>query len=320
MKYTLSDRIKHFFHVVSNVRPIVWISLYVALTPVFALFYYWLPDSQFRIPDGAGTGYGSWLYYSIVTITTLGFGDYTPAHIWAQIITAVEVMCGLVILGFFLNAVGSMKSEIDVESEIEKQRRMHTAAEHDKLLKSVPAILHNINLFLAYCYVMTTPISRRNDEDPHYNPDFELKDMRDMFKPSGLPYDVMTRPCVVSFLRNASRTSLYIDSLQTRVDLTLWPDLLEDCFRFVANYQVYASADNYEATMTGISSAAGSDDLGKAEEEVSARIADWKGDLKQDTDPKMKPIIDLYNFIKENGELAQRIETVLTTISEKAAE
>ena len=103
-----SNRIRHFFHVISNVRPIIWIGSYIALMPVFALIYWALPDTQFRIPDGAGTDFGSWLYYSIVTITTLGFGDYTPAHGWAQAVTAIEVMCGLTILGFFLNAVGSM--------------------------------------------------------------------------------------------------------------------------------------------------------------------------------------------------------------------
>ena len=74
-------------YVVSNIRPIVWIALYVALVPVFALIYWWLPDSQFRIPDSAGTDFGSWVYYSIVTITTLGFGDYTPAHGWAQAVS-----------------------------------------------------------------------------------------------------------------------------------------------------------------------------------------------------------------------------------------
>ncbi|MDE6692958.1 MAG: potassium channel family protein, partial [Muribaculaceae bacterium] len=92
---TISARIRHFFHVISNVRPIIWIGSYIALVPVFALIYWALPDSQFRIPDGAGVDFGSWLYYSIVTITTIGFGDYTPAHGWAQCVTAVEVMCGL---------------------------------------------------------------------------------------------------------------------------------------------------------------------------------------------------------------------------------
>ena len=103
--HVLSRKTRHFFHLVSNIRPIVWIGLYICITPIFALIYYWSPDSQFRIPEGAGTDYGSWLYYSIVTITTLGFGDYTPAHGWAQMVTAIEVMCGPVFLGLFLNAV-----------------------------------------------------------------------------------------------------------------------------------------------------------------------------------------------------------------------
>ena len=132
----LSRKFRHFFHVVSNVRPLYWIITYVCLIPIFALLYWWLPDTQFRIPDGAATDYGSWLYYSIVTITTLGFGDYTPAHGWAQAVTALEVVCGLSIFGFFLNSVGSMKSEIDVESEIEKQRMVHEAGEKEKLLKA----------------------------------------------------------------------------------------------------------------------------------------------------------------------------------------
>ena len=72
---SLSDRTKHFFHIVSNIRPIIWIGLYVCLTPIFATIYWALPDGQFRIPDNAGTDWGSWFYYSIVTITTLGFGD-----------------------------------------------------------------------------------------------------------------------------------------------------------------------------------------------------------------------------------------------------
>ncbi|MDE6010660.1 MAG: potassium channel family protein [Muribaculaceae bacterium] len=211
MKDTLSNETRHFFHVVSNVRPIAWIALYIVLMPVFALIYWGLPADQFRIPDGAGTDFGSWLYYSIVTITTLGFGDYTPAHGWAQAVTAIEVMCGLVTLGFFLNAVGSMKSEIDVESEIEKQRRLHEAAERDKLIKSTPTILHVLNRFIdaaASC----TPSSSQEERE--------------------------------QLLKSAARISLCLDTLQSRIDLTQWPQLLESCFTLVAEYQLYSSTDS----------------------------------------------------------------------------
>lgn len=55
----LSRKFRHFFHVVSNVRPLYWILSYLVLIPIFALLYWWLPDTQFRIPDGATTDYGS---------------------------------------------------------------------------------------------------------------------------------------------------------------------------------------------------------------------------------------------------------------------
>lgn len=302
MKRSLSDNVRHFFHVVSNVRPIVWICLYVALTPVFALIYWWLPDAQFRIPDGAGTDYGSWLYYSIVTITTLGFGDYTPAHGWAQAVTAVEVMCGLVLLGFFLNAVGAMKSEIDIETEIDKQRRLHYAAEKDKLLKSIPALIHNLNMFMAYCYAVTTREERRANGSGVFDPDFRMSDMADLFKPSGLPSDVSSMPAVNRFLACTRRTSLALDSLQSRVDLTLWPQLLEDCFSFVANSQLFSSEE--------VLAASGGDPDGA----LAGKIAASQG-KPEENKGDMMPVFELYAFIKENGVKARAIETLLTEIS-----
>ena len=39
------------------------------------------------------------LYFPIVTLTTLGFGDYTPASIPAQIVVMSDVVLGYVMLG-----------------------------------------------------------------------------------------------------------------------------------------------------------------------------------------------------------------------------
>lgn len=211
---TLSNRIRHFFHVVSNVRPIIWMGLYLGLIPIFALIYHWLPDGQFRVPDNGGVDYGSWLYYSIVTITTLGFGDYTPMGAGAQAVTAIEVGFGLAVMGFFLNAVGSMKSEIDVDAEIEKQRRLHEAQEREKLLQSIPLVLHNINLYIERCAAAAA---------------------------GGADHQA-----IVGILKTGSKTALCLDSLQSRIDLTLWPVLMEQSFGFVAEYQMY-SAETLDA-------------------------------------------------------------------------
>ncbi len=305
--HTISMKIRHYFHVISNVRPIYWIMLYVLLMPVFACIYMALPDGQFRIPDGGGTDYGSWLYYSIVTITTLGFGDYTPAHAMAQGVTAVEVMCGLVILGFFLNAVGSMKSEIDVESEVEKQRMLHSRQEREKLLKNTPAVLHNLNVFLSYCYAVTTPESKRSGEEVKYNPDFTFNDMADLFNPTGLPDDRTSLPAVTRLLHSASQTSLALDSLQNRVDLTLWPDVLEDCFGFVADYQMFASTESLSVKPAESS-------------RIASEIAAWQGELNFTDHPELQPVGELFFFIKRNAGFAMNLETALTSIADRQEE
>lgn len=317
MKTTVSNRIRHFFHVVSNVRPIIWICLYIALIPIFALIYHWLPDNQFRIPDNAPTDYGSWLYYSIVTITTLGFGDYTPAMGGAQAVTAIEVGCGLLILGFFLNAVGSMKSEIDVESALEKQRLLHNAQERDKLLKSTPMIIHNLNQFLAYCYAVTTPLAKRSNPDsPSYNPDFKFSDMADLYQPSMLPIDYTKAPAVEGLLKTTSRTALCLDSVQNRIDLTLWPELLEDCFSFVAEFQMFTTSDALGERLDLEIREGKELKLSPSDQKLSDEIRNFTGDPAENNGSvKLKPYIDLYNFIKKTASLAISMETVLTSLA-----
>lgn len=213
---SLSNRLLHFWHVVSNIRPIVWLGLYLGLIPIFALIYYHLPVEQFRIPDNAGTDYGSWIYYSIVTITTLGFGDYTPAHGLAQAFTAIEVGCGITMLGFFLNAVGSMKSEIDVESELEKQRRVHFAMEQEKLSKYLPVILHRIKIYTDYCQ--------------------KIESEKDLTK--------VTHDQIHHFITEALRLSRFLDAMENHVDLTLWPEIIQNCFSFVASVQMHETSDS----------------------------------------------------------------------------
>lgn len=298
---TLSDRIRHFFHVVSNVRPIYWILLYIGLVPVFALIYWALPDTQFRIPDNSGTDYGSWLYYSIVTISTLGFGDYTPMHGWAQAVTAVEVMCGLIVLGLFLNAVGSMKSEIDVASEVEKQRRLHLASEREKLVKTIPMLLHVLNRFLSYCYLVSTPIEKRS-ETGSFDPDFNIGQMRDMFEDEGLSGEKIHSPAVELFVKCADKTSLAIDSLPTHIDMTLWPELMEDCFSFVANTQVFDAADRLIAPLAN----------GRKEAIVAKLASASEADRRElEGNAEFSAIVELYDYVKENGILAQKIQAQL---------
>lgn len=298
----------HFFHILSNIRPLVWMIVYLVLIPIFALIYWSLPDTQFRIPEGSGTGYWSWVYYSIVTITTLGFGDYTPDQVWAQSFTAIEVGLGLIVMGLFLNSVGSMKSAIDVQSEIEKQRRAHFMLEQEKLVKRLPSVVRNLKQFLESCRAVTTPDANLSS-DGRYNPDFRFQDLSGLFLPAPNSSGGSKIPRISGLIRSASATSLSLDSLESKADLTLWPDLLEDCFSFVANYQMFSTIDFFEGRRIDI-------ERGYKEEDLSKEIADYEGEVSLKALPgNLKPIGELYMFVKETATLAIRLEKEIVASS-----
>ena len=81
-------------------RPLYVGGLYFLLIPTFAAIYYFSPDfweCPLTIVES--------VYFSTVTITTLGYGDITPQTEMARILTATESIIGIVTIGFFLNAV-----------------------------------------------------------------------------------------------------------------------------------------------------------------------------------------------------------------------
>ena len=87
---------------------LIWTSLYFALSLIdpqsfkgIAL----LTDYQANL---ASTAYLDLLYYSYVTLSTLGYGDVTPVSRAAQSLAYLEAICGVIYLAVLVSAlVGS---------------------------------------------------------------------------------------------------------------------------------------------------------------------------------------------------------------------
>ena len=73
----------------SRLRP--WALVFAGLFELVAIDY-----GEHRTPLSS-------LYYSVVTLTTLGYGDVVPASSWAQILAMIEVVLGYVMLGGLLS-------------------------------------------------------------------------------------------------------------------------------------------------------------------------------------------------------------------------
>lgn len=69
------------------------------------------------------------IYFSVVTITTLGYGDITPQTEPARILAALEAGLGIVTIGLFLNAV-ARRSDEDKEARRKEVLRAHLCAQY----------------------------------------------------------------------------------------------------------------------------------------------------------------------------------------------
>jgi voltage-gated potassium channel len=72
---------------------------YIELILIFALGYWLMPGCWW---ESAPKSILESVYFSGVTITTLGYGDIHPTHIIPQLLTVYEVLCGfsLIVVSF----------------------------------------------------------------------------------------------------------------------------------------------------------------------------------------------------------------------------
>lgn len=79
---------------------IVWISF------AFGIVYALIGPNYFDLPKDYTCF--SFFYYSIVTFTTLGFGDITPTTLCTELLVMIEVILGYIMLGGLISIFGNI--------------------------------------------------------------------------------------------------------------------------------------------------------------------------------------------------------------------
>lgn len=98
-----------------DLSPKIYGLIYLALIPLFAVLFYFFSESL-----GLKDSLVDSLYFSLATITTLGYGDITPTKDIGKIVVCFEPLMGIFIIGLFLNALSNKRN--DYISELEQQR------------------------------------------------------------------------------------------------------------------------------------------------------------------------------------------------------
>jgi hypothetical protein len=139
---------------ITSYPPLAYGLIYLANILTFSLIYVFRFASDFK---GDLINYVQALYFSVVTVTTLGFGDLTPRLDATPLLLVVttQVVLGVVTIGLFLNSISHKLSE----RKNSAQKAFEEEAERSTLKKLLtilrPAIVSYMEI-LSETYKVTT--------------------------------------------------------------------------------------------------------------------------------------------------------------------
>ncbi len=121
-QYDLSKKVK--INTLKMDLQIYFIALFSVLIIFSTLIYY----AERNVPDTAYTSIPQAMWWCIVTITTVGYGDMYPATVIGKMIAAVTMLTGLALFGMLMNVIGkSMMTSLfgsanleDVENQVKE--------------------------------------------------------------------------------------------------------------------------------------------------------------------------------------------------------
>lgn len=262
----------------------------IAVIVGFALMYYANSASL----EGVDR-FGSALYFSIVTITTLGDGDMFPKDGLARTFVCLEVLTGVVLVGVFLNSIAQAHAQ-----------RLHNLNEKAKLRQNYLLLSKLFEKYLQAAYCVVTPWEKQ--EIPAdvltYKFDFTFNDMADLNCTPLYLSSQLNSPAVSIYFEMQDRLYQELRHTVDNVDLSFWPSLETNIHHFIRQCSDFA----YKDAILANTLIAPFDDPDQSRPAiVNKLIHDHVGEFPMDPKDQLIPYAALYNMLKENTILVQKI-------------
>ncbi|RFA29936.1 hypothetical protein CAI21_08930 [Alkalilimnicola ehrlichii] len=142
-------------------RPGFYGIIYLCNVAAFGVVYACLFADDFGVEGGLTPLLA--LYFSVVTVTTLGFGDITPSLNSTYLLIAVvaQVVAGVTTIGLFLNALSQKWSDIK-DAQVRARYEEEEARRIARYLSILRPIIADHLKVLAECYKVTaTEVGKR---------------------------------------------------------------------------------------------------------------------------------------------------------------
>ena len=288
------EKIKQVFIAIMEQKPFVYGSSYILLIPVFAFLYTYCPEVEIKIHGENHAGFISSFYFSVITITTLGYGDITPVGSLSQIFTALESLLGIILIGLFLNSLSHkhalkvQKIEKSSQKEQEQRKAIERLESFNKLVEL------NISIYLTYTIPVTSPMC--NIKRDQFNEDFKFNDMRDLYKSTLQLCDHPFTPAVNYYFKQQHILASLLENMVCLGYVDRWPELEKQCLSFVQRCKEY---DFSEYILNAPNMKAGDKKISDSDAEL---IAKHEGEVKFRHGSGLNAYVALYHLIKGNFE------------------
>ena len=280
-------------------RPQHYGLVYLSLIPIYAALYYLFPSII-----GSERSYIECLYFSTVTITTLGYGDITPVDEIGQIVTASESLLGVVSIGLFLNAIGGARSDTVRKEQSEKAAKIYRESQQARLNGHYCLIGPIIGKFERTVIEISHPT---RDISNGYNPNFVLNDMKNLYKPTALLSDPLLRPAICGYFESIEELRREISDLIKNVDLRCFPSIENLCLTLV---NVITNFDRSGYILSATETFVGDKRLSDL---VMEKLDNYSGNHLPQGSHILDGYVTLYHQIKTVMQLLSQLEADITT-------
>lgn len=209
-------KLLRFWSFLTAQRPAVYGGIYFFAIPTFAAAF-WLVQG-FK-PEKIS--FWEAVYFSVVTITTLGYGDIQPGLIYTRMLAAAEAVVGVLMIGLFLSALSHSRSEENASEEAKRIAKLQLKESVYSVIKHSLLLRPKIDRFKVISDRLST---REKDVPREYREGFPIANFTEIFGPTGLLNDNPYRPKIEVYFESISDLKEEFERLLISVDLSHWPD------------------------------------------------------------------------------------------------
>lgn len=205
------------FKALGSIHPLKIGMSYLLLIVISALLLYLCPE--FKLTSTTVTDPNSLtssLYFTFVTITTLGYGDILPNNELTRILVIFLSFGGVVLTGLFLNSLAHTISKI-TQIEDENKMRSEKYDEDVRRFLDISILLkQNFDDFKYSATGLITPLAKYSpniDTSKLMEMDFKVNDLCDLFKSNLLRRFSFSKSKIVVFYENLDILNSNLDQL-----------------------------------------------------------------------------------------------------------